>query len=891
MRRLLTMLLLTVAAGFASAPVQVGPNNCAVHPAAQPGSGTLTCTFSSSVGSGNIMVIGIGARLGTATGIATVTDTLGTSYASLGAGSFISASSGAWLYAGKTTTGGSNTVTVTFSGGTGQTFYAGWLMIAEYPGTDLVETAAGTMGQSGGLVNHPTCGAFTPTEGNTQIIAMLYVNQINAVTLTTDSPMTRRQYGYDTSDRMALLQDYFMTSAVSINPGAVQGGAGTALYSCFAAALKSAAAAPAPTLSTIAPTTGVAGTAVAVTLTGTNLNGATSISAAAGITVSALTVVNSTTVTATFTIDPGTTAGAGNVTITTPGGTSGAVTFTVIAPTPDHVQYSAECHFAPGSPGSGGMTCAFPGDVTIGNVIAVGIGARFGAATGMASVTDSRGTTFTLKISDANATTGAYIYTGIASSSGPDTVTVTLNGTYYFGHVGLGEYQYLTENVNGAMHQTGSGTGGVAHGCGTAFTPTKTNTMAIAFTYENGGGFTGFTVASPFTSRVKFADGSSVYRNAMMADSWFATAASVNPQFTDAVTGAYSCVAVALESVISVGPGARRRQSPEMSLVIGGPTDGGPTLDFSLVWLSDSHPDASGYAERQNVDYVLARTTAWNIKGFMFTGDVRPATTGVGLTSVQQFGTYGWNDIISSGLPAIAAEGNHDCDAQNCPLRTSQLSSSEWDQYAGYQTIAAKSYGPVTAFSGIGNDKGSWVDPFGSRANHAIRFAVNGHKFLVISLELYPRTEPMLWANNLALVYPDHEIIWITHGYIAPDGNPCTGATVGCAQWGPPGNGYHELPTTGKDLHDNLISQLPNSFIALAGHFADGTYWAKYESTASTGKKMYGFFANYQNALVAPNDLIMRLQFHEATKTFDLIGLRTTTEAVQFSYMGLDWPQ
>lgn len=89
----------------------------------------------------------------------------------------------------------------------------------------------------------------------------------------------------------------------------------------------------APTLTSIAPATGLRGTTVAVTLTGTNLTGASAVNVSGtGFTVNSITVVNSTTVTANFVIASNATVGNRNVTVTTPGGTSGAVTFSVTAP-------------------------------------------------------------------------------------------------------------------------------------------------------------------------------------------------------------------------------------------------------------------------------------------------------------------------------------------------------------------------------------------------------------------------------------------------------------------------------------------------------------------------------------------------------------------------------
>jgi sugar lactone lactonase YvrE len=91
---------------------------------------------------------------------------------------------------------------------------------------------------------------------------------------------------------------------------------------------------PAPALSTINPGNGAQGQAVSVTLAGSNfLTAAPTISAGSGITVSSINVLNDRTMTATFTIDSAAgTLGNHNVTITTAGGTSGALVFAVLGP-------------------------------------------------------------------------------------------------------------------------------------------------------------------------------------------------------------------------------------------------------------------------------------------------------------------------------------------------------------------------------------------------------------------------------------------------------------------------------------------------------------------------------------------------------------------------------
>src|SRR5436305_642129 len=112
MRRLLPVLLLTAASSFAYTPIQVGPNTCKFNPGS-PGSGDLTCDFPSSVGGNNVIVVGVEVRVGSATSVTNIHDTLNTSF-SLKVASPNPATMGtmALLYVGKPSSGGANTVTV-----------------------------------------------------------------------------------------------------------------------------------------------------------------------------------------------------------------------------------------------------------------------------------------------------------------------------------------------------------------------------------------------------------------------------------------------------------------------------------------------------------------------------------------------------------------------------------------------------------------------------------------------------------------------------------------------------------------------------------------------------------------------------------------------------------
>ncbi|MBV9144873.1 MAG: IPT/TIG domain-containing protein, partial [Acidobacteria bacterium] len=90
---------------------------------------------------------------------------------------------------------------------------------------------------------------------------------------------------------------------------------------------------PVPTLTSISPNSGLIGQSVPVTLRGTGLTTTTSVNpGAANINVSNVVIVSDTQVTATFNIGSGTALGVHNVSITTVGGTTSTLPFTVVGP-------------------------------------------------------------------------------------------------------------------------------------------------------------------------------------------------------------------------------------------------------------------------------------------------------------------------------------------------------------------------------------------------------------------------------------------------------------------------------------------------------------------------------------------------------------------------------
>jgi hypothetical protein len=179
----------------------------------------------------------------------------------------------------------------------------------------------------------------------------------------------------------------------------------------------------APTLTSISPNTGAQGTTVNVTLTGTGLTGVTAVNVSGtGVTVSNVVAPNDTTITGTFTIAPSAATGARNVSVTTPAGTSNAVTFTVVTPPPTLTSISPN----PIQLGPTYVTVTLTGTNLLGVsfVSAEGPGGGFGLGQSLLSVMNNTTVQFTILTAALRTGTWSIYVTGPGGTSNTVTFTV-----------------------------------------------------------------------------------------------------------------------------------------------------------------------------------------------------------------------------------------------------------------------------------------------------------------------------------------------------------------------------------------------------------------------------------------------------------------------------------
>jgi hypothetical protein len=197
-----------------------------------------------------------------------------------------------------------------------------------------VTTGGGTSNAETFTVTAPTLTSIAPVSGlrGTSVPVTLTGTGLTGATTVTVTG------GNITVSGVIVVNDTTVTATFAIAAGALTTARNVAVVTpggTTGNVIFTVTAPPAPTLTSIAPISGERGTSVPVTLTGTNLTGASAVTVASanGITVSAITVVNPTTVTATFAISATATISGRTVSVTTPGGTSNTEAFTVTGPT------------------------------------------------------------------------------------------------------------------------------------------------------------------------------------------------------------------------------------------------------------------------------------------------------------------------------------------------------------------------------------------------------------------------------------------------------------------------------------------------------------------------------------------------------------------------------
>ena len=259
------------------------------------------------------------------------------------------------------------------------------------------------------------------------------------------------------------------------------------------------------------------------------------------------------------------------------------------------------------------------------------------------------------------------------------------------------------------------------------------------------------------------------------------------------------------------------------------PPPAGTDTTFSFAVMPDTQNEVGPTDQRMpaRVSWLVDNKKALDLRWVLHSGDVHNWDT----PDHAQFAAMSQRlePLTAAGLPFVAAAGNHDTGAvcpggSACPGADTSVTvrdTSTWNAY--YPPSRMGLQGVFEA----GHSENGWRT-----------FAAGGVDWLVLNLELWPRTSVITWAKNVVATHPDHNVIVLTHSFLEGSGEVSTSNG---------GYGANSPATLWAALDD-----YPNVVMTFSGHVGQV---ANTSLTARDGHKV----ATFLEAMHAPTTNPVRI--------------------------------
>lgn len=257
---------------------------------------------------------------------------------------------------------------------------------------------------------------------------------------------------------------------------------------------------------------------------------------------------------------------------------------------------------------------------------------------------------------------------------------------------------------------------------------------------------------------------------------------------------------------------------------------------FTLVVMPDTQTESTNTPQVRfpaMTRWIADNRAARNIRFVAHVGDLvnwdTPFSTPPHFQYVNASAAMSALDV--AGIPYAIAVGNHDTaavggvspDGGACYCGGSAAPGDVRANLRNTETL--NEFFPLSRFSALrGQYEPSKID----NAYHT--FSAGGVDWLVISTELDPRPGAIAWFNEVVRDHPDHNVIYVTHNYLAPSGNLAGGVGYGNA--------------SPQAVWDGLIKLHANIRFVLSGHL---TQTALRQTPGNSGQTVYQLLTDYQN--------------------------------------------
>lgn len=221
-------------------------------------------------------------------------------------------------------------------------------------------------------------------------------------------------------------------------------------------------------------------------------------------------------------------------------------------------------------------------------------------------------------------------------------------------------------------------------------------------------------------------------------------------------------------------------------------------------------------------DWVTANADEYNIAALLHAGDITDNNS-----TIQWENAYRSMSLLHGVVPYVLTIGNHDMVGPNGVY--------------GRNDTRVNNYFPVEAAKRYSNLAGTMV-PDRIENSYSL-FTIGDDKYVVISLEFGPPDEALAWANEVAAAYPDHRMIFLTHSYLARNGNLSSSPTSYPIAQNP------ETTVNGAAaMWEKFVRRQPNAFMVISGHTSPDLPTVPYrQSRAAAGQWVYQLLFDFQN--------------------------------------------
>ena len=252
------------------------------------------------------------------------------------------------------------------------------------------------------------------------------------------------------------------------------------------------------------------------------------------------------------------------------------------------------------------------------------------------------------------------------------------------------------------------------------------------------------------------------------------------------------------------------------------------TFSFAVIPDTQNETYSGDVRMQKRVEWLLAHRGELDLEWVLHSGDVHNWDT----ADHSQFAAMSeWlRPLQEAGLPTVLAVGNHDTAAvcaggSACPGGDASVDVRNTTTWNSHYTPARFDFEGV--FEQDKSDNG-WRT-----------FDAAGRDWLVLSLELWPRTAVIDWAERVVATHPDHNVIVLTHAFLEGSGEVSTsnggyGANSPATLW-------------------NRLDDYPNVVMTFSGHVGAA---ANTSLTAPDGHRVAAFLQAFHDETYNPTRIV-----------------------------------